>query len=171
MFNPFSFQWLYFLCVTCVIGHYLSWGSACLNYSKSRSIYAFKQLRQIHFYVASLLPGTTICSHCRFCILSCLLLLLLEMMRHPEDLTSWLRQSHISFPRRWQFMDKKYTFYSSDLINGTVYVVTTHSRTQTIIQLHLKKLDLAFVLRLQVGFKCPRELFQLFRILLDGTKQ
>lgn len=76
----FVLQRLYFLCVT-LLGHYLSQGSACLNHSKSRSINAFEQLRQIHFYVASLLPGTTICSHCTFCLLSRLLQLLLEMTR------------------------------------------------------------------------------------------
>lgn len=75
-----------------------------------------------------MLPGTTICSDCSFCLLSRLLQLLLEMTRRPEDFTSRLRQSHISFPRRRKLMGEKNTFYGSDLINGTVLQPTVEHK-------------------------------------------
>lgn len=52
---------------------------------------------------------------------------------------------------------------------------TTHSRTQTFTQLFCPSVWFTpcrcLKMWLRFGFKCPRELFQLFYVLLDGTKQ
>lgn len=120
-----------------------SWSWACLNHPKSGSINTFDQRRQIHFYVASLLPGKTICSNCSVCLHSRLCELLLETRRHHEDLTSRLKQSRetaeetksspvkSTFLRLWSHKQDSFTHLS---------------RTQAIIQLHFRKLDITFVL-------------------------